>query len=251
MEQSRPNVGLFIPCYVDQFYPQVGIATLKILEKLNCNVSYPLDQTCCGQPLANSGYERETKESCQQFLNSFLQFDYVVAPTGSCVHHIKERYSKILNAPELQPSLNSKIFELTEFLLDILKVELQGTFRHKVGYHASCHALRGLRLSKSSEVNTAPFDKVKSLFEKVEGLEWSQLQRNDECCGFGGTFSVKEEAISLSMGIDRLTDHYEAGTEILTATDMSCLMHLKGLTDKKQSTLPIMHIAEIINQIIS
>mgnify|MGYP001403903190 CR=1 FL=1 len=187
MEQSRPHVGLFIPCYVDQFYPQVGIATLEILEKLNCNVSYPLDQTCCGQPLANSGYERETKESCQQFLNSFLQFDYVVAPTGSCVHHIKERYSKILNAPELQPSLNSKIFELTEFLLDILKVELQGTFRHKVGYHASCHALRGLRLSKSSEVNTAPFDKVKSLFGKVEGLEWSQLQRNDELSSVDST----------------------------------------------------------------
>ncbi|WP_144604388.1 (Fe-S)-binding protein [Algoriphagus algorifonticola] len=251
MAQTKPHVGLFIPCYVDQFYPQVGKATLEILEKLNCNVSYPLNQTCCGQPLANSGYERDTKDACQHFLSSFLQFDFIVSPSGSCVHHVKERYPKILHDPELQSLLDSKIFELTEFLHDILSLEIQGTFSHKVGYHASCHALRGLGLSKSSEVNTAPFDKVKSLFEKVEGLEWSQLQRSDECCGFGGTFSVKEEAISLSMGKDRLTDHHEAGTEILTATDMSCLMHLQAIEDKNQSSLPVMHLAEIINQIIS
>jgi L-lactate dehydrogenase complex protein LldE len=236
------RVGLFIPCYIDQFYPQVGIATLELLEKLGCEVVYPPDQTCCGQPMANSGFEHLTKGCNDLFIKNFESFDYIVGPSGSCVLHIKEH----LHDPG--GDIPNKIYELVEFLTDVLKVsELDASFPYKVGLHQSCHGQRGLKLAQMSELMAAPFSKPLQLLNLVKGLEIVDLDRKDECCGFGGTFCVFEEAISVKMGKDRVADHTKHGAEVITAADMSCLMHLEGILRRQQSKVQIKHIAEILN----
>lgn len=251
MNSNSPHIALFIPCYVDQFYPKVGIATLELLEKLGCKVSYPAGQTCCGQPLANAGYERDTVGTARHFIELFKDYDYVVAPSGSCVLHVKEHFPAIPGLEKLQEELHHKVFELTEFLTDVMKIDqLQGKFPHRVGYHASCHGQRGLRLASSSEMNIQPFNKARKLLENLEGLEWVELERKDECCGFGGTFAVTEEALSLRMGKDRLDDHTQHSVEILTGGDMSCIMHLQGIASREGRNLKFMHLAEILNQAI-
>ncbi|GAB3650130.1 (Fe-S)-binding protein [Echinicola sediminis] len=235
------RVGLFIPCYVDQFYPEVGKATLELLEKYGVEVIYPTSQTCCGQPMANSGYERFGKESSDLFLKNFGEFQYIVAPSGSCTLHVKEHV-----IPESQGA--PKIYELCEFLTDVLKVEqVSSSFPHKVGFHSSCHGLRGLRLAKCSERMDPEFNKPLSLLEKVKDIQMVELDRKDECCGFGGTFAIAEEAVSITMGNDRIADHQRNGVEVLTGADMSCLMHLSGLLKRQKSPIKVMHIAEILN----
>lgn len=235
------RVGLFIPCYIDQFYPRVGVATLQLLEKLDCEVVYPPDQTCCGQPMANSGFEHLTGGTNDLFIRNFSAFEYIVAPSGSCVLHIKEH----LHGDD---SIPGKIFELVEFLTDVLKVErLDAVFPHKVGLHHSCHGQRGLHLAQMSELMAAPFSKPQRLLSMVKGLELTGLDRVDECCGFGGTFCVAEEAISVKMGKDRIADHVRHHAEFITASDMSCLMHLEGILRRSKSTIQVKHIAEILN----
>ena len=252
MPENKKNIGLFIPCYVDQFFPKVAIATLELLEKLGCKVTYPMGQTCCGQPMANAGYERDTIATTKHFIRIFKDFDYVVAPSGSCVLHVKEHAPAISGMEKEQSELHDKIFELTEFLTDILKIEnIKGSFPHRVGYHASCHGQRGLRLSSSSELHQTPFNKAKQLMVNLEGLEWVELERKDECCGFGGTFAVSEEALSIQMGKDRLADHQAQHDEILTGGDMSCIMHLQGIAKRNGNPIQFKHIAEILNEAIS
>lgn len=252
MKPDYLHIALFIPCYVDQFYPNVGVATLELLEKLGCKVTFPQGQTCCGQPLANAGYERDTLGTTRHFIELFKDFDYVVAPSGSCVLHVKEHSPSVPGLEKEQAALHDKVFELTEFITDILQVErLEGKFPHRVGYHASCHGQRGLRLSSSSELNQTPFNKARKLLENLEGLKWVELSRTDECCGFGGTFAVTEEALSVRMGKDRLEDHLSHRAEILTGGDMSCIMHLQGIATRNNQTLKFLHIAEILNQAIS
>ncbi|WP_194972362.1 (Fe-S)-binding protein [Aquiflexum lacus] len=246
------NIGLFIPCYVDQFYPKVAIATMELLEKLGCKVTYPIAQTCCGQPMANAGYERDTVGTTKHFLETFKNFDYIVAPSGSCVLHVKEHVPAVSEMEMAQKAIQDKTFELTEFLTDVLKVEnLKGSFPHKVGFHASCHGHRGLRLGSCSERNEPFFSKGKQLLEQLEGLEWVELTRKDECCGFGGTFAVTEEALSVQMGKDRLEDHLVHGVEVLTGGDMSCIMHLEGIARRNKQPLQFKHIAEILNEAIT
>lgn len=241
------TVGLFVPCYIDQFYPQVGIASLQLLEKLGVQVAYPLKQTCCGQPLANAGFEHLTGGCNENFIENFSGFDYVVAPSGSCVVHVKD-HLKSDKYPQKAKELKSRVYELTEFLTDILKVEkLAARFPHKVGMHQSCHGLRCLKLSQMSELVAAPFSKPEQLLQMVEGIELVPLKRQDECCGFGGTFAVSEEAVSVKMGLDRIRDHREAGAAFITGADMSCLMHLDGLLRRQKSPVKVVHIAEILN----
>jgi L-lactate dehydrogenase complex protein LldE len=248
---SPPHIALFIPCYVDQFYPQVGIASLELLEKLGCQVRYPMGQTCCGQPMANAGYERDTVETGRHFLRTFAGFDYIVAPSGSCVLHVKEHLPPIAGMESEQEALHGKVFELTEFLTDILKMpQPEGEYLHRVGFHASCHGLRGLRLGASSERNEPNFNKAKHLLQNIRGLEWVELGRKDECCGFGGTFAVTEEALSVQMGKDRLEDHISHGVDVITGGDMSCLMHLEGIARRSQQKVQFKHIAEILNEAI-
>ena len=239
------RVALFIPCYIDQFYPQVGIATLKILKKLNIDVDYPSQQTCCGQPMANAGFEKYSKDAGENFVSNFRDYDYVVSPSGSCTIHVKEHLPKVV--PEAH-ALEPKIYELCEFLTDVIKVkDLPARFPYRVGLHASCHGLRGLRLGKASELNLPDFNKPKSLLQKVKDITLVDLSRTDECCGFGGTFAVSEEAISVRMGQDRINDHVSHHVEVITGADMSCLMHLEGLIKRENKNLRVMHIAEILN----
>lgn len=244
------KVGLFIPCYIDQFYPQVGIATLELLQKLGCEVEYPQGQTCCGQPMANSGFEHLTHGCNELFIKNFAAYDYIVGPSGSCVLHIKDHLHDPHQEPAAQ-SIRNNIYELVEFLTDVLQVKtLPAKFPYKVGVHQSCHGQRGLGLSQMSELVAAPFSKPMQLLNLVEGLEVIPLDRTDECCGFGGTFCVFEEAVSVKMGKDRIADHVKHGAEVITGNDVSCLMHLEGILRRQKSPIKVMHIAEILNQSI-
>ncbi|MCS7019256.1 MAG: (Fe-S)-binding protein [Cytophagales bacterium] len=241
------KIGLFVPCYIDQFYPQVAIATLEILERLGLQVGYPLEQTCCGQPMANSGMELEAVPAMQLLIKNFADFDYIVAPSGSCVYHVRKHYDLLPQTEEVC-HVRKHTYELCEFLTDVLKIsDLGACFPFKTGLHQSCHGQRGLRLAQSSELVAAPFSKVKQLLEQVRGIELVNLRRPDECCGFGGTFAVAEEAVSVKMGLDRIADHIAAGAQVITGTDTSCLMHLEGLLKRQKSTVRVMHIAEILN----
>ena len=241
------QVALFIPCYIDQFYPQVGIATLQLLEKLGCDVSFPLEQTCCGQPMANSGFASSSKGCDANFVKNFDGFDYIVAPSGSCVLHVKEHLQDETH-PEKAARIRKNVYELTEFLTDVLKVEkLQARFPFKVGLHNSCHGQRGLHLSSMSERMLPSFSKPEQLLNMVSGIQISKPIRSDECCGFGGTFCVIEEAVSVKMGKDRIAEHNDNDVEYITGGDTSCLMHLAGILKRQGSTVKTIHIAEILN----
>ena len=241
------KVGLFIPCYIDQFYPQVGIATYQLLKKLGCDVDYPENQTCCGQPMANSGFSALTGGCDKNFVANFDAYDYIVAPSGSCVLHIKEHLKDDKNPAKAQKIRNT-IYELTEFLVDILKVEhLTSNFPYKVGFHTSCHGQRGLHLSSMTERVLPQFSKPEQLLQKVKGLQLSYPERKDECCGFGGTFCVFEEAVSVKMGKDRIEEHQKNEVDYITAGDVSCLMHLEGILKRQGSKVKAIHLAEILN----
>lgn len=241
------NVGLFIPCYVNQFYPNAARATLELLKKLGANVTYPTKQICCGQPMANSGFEYLSQDCNNQFIENFASFDYIVGPSASCILHLKEHLHSAENE-EKATEIRGKVYELVEFLTDVLKIEsLDAVFPHKVGLHHSCHGLRGLHLAQMSELNAPPFSKPQQLLAMVEGLEQVTLDRCDECCGFGGVFCVSEEAVSVKMGKDRVNDHTKNGAEYIVSSDLSCLMHLEGILHRNKSAVKVIHIAEILN----
>jgi len=244
------KVALFIPCYIDQFYPQVGIATLELLEKLGCEVVFPLNQTCCGQPMANSGFEHLNKDCDNNFVENFKGYDYIVSPSGSCTLHIKDH----LHGSDETASthIRKHIYELSEFLTDVLKVEnLTAKFPHRVGLHQSCHGQRGLKIAQMSELVAPAFSKAEQLLQMVEGLSLVQLDRKDECCGFGGTFCVTEEAVSVKMGKDRVADHTRQQAEYIIGSDVSCLMHMEGILRRQGSNIKVKHIAEILNSVVS
>lgn len=250
MNYSHLKIGLFIPCYVDQFYPQVGIATLELLEKLGCTVTFPLSQTCCGQPMANSGFEHLTKDCDRLFYNNFSDCDYIVSPSGSCVLHIKD-HLKVEEKAEESKAVRKKVYELVEFITDVLKVDaIEADFPYRVGLHQGCHGQRGLHLAQMTELNAEPFSKPVSLLKKVRGLELIDLDRTDECCGFGGTFCVSEEAVSVKMGKDRVADHIRHNAQYITGSDMSCLLHLEGILKRRNSDVKVKHIAEILNSAV-
>jgi L-lactate dehydrogenase complex protein LldE len=241
------RVGLFVPCYIDQFYPQVGIATLELLEKAGCEVHYPAKQTCCGQPMANSGFAAYTGGCNKNFAQQFSSFDYVVAPSGSCVLHVKEHLHDDKN-PEGARHIRENIFELTAFLTDVLHLEsVTAKFPYKVGLHVSCHGQRMLGLSSMSERVEPHFSKAEQLLQGVTGLQLVLPKRVDECCGFGGTFCVTEEAVSVRMGEDRVEEHGAAGVDYITGGDTSCLMHLEGILKRQGSTIKVIHLAQILN----
>lgn len=241
------EVGLFIPCYIDQFYPQVGKATLDLLEHQGCRVTYPYDQTCCGQPMANSGCEQDAIPAYRHFVKTFHEFDYIVTPSGSCAYHVRKHYD-VIDQTEAVRHIRERTLDISEFLLDVLRIDhLDSSFPYRVGLHQSCHGLRGLRLGVGSEKNIPGQNKLSRLLNMVRDIEIVPLQRTDECCGFGGTFAVAEPAISVKMGKDRIADHVRAGAEVITAGDMSCLMHLEGILRRQKSPVKVMHITEILN----
>jgi L-lactate dehydrogenase complex protein LldE len=243
------TVGLFIPCYVDQFYPRVGLATLQVLERHGVRVEYPEEQTCCGQPMANSGCASDVAALAEKFLRVFGGYEYVVAPSGSCVSMVRNHYDPFLAGRQGFEQLKAHTYELCEFLHDVLRVErLSGRFARKVGLHRSCHGQRELRLASGSERMVAPFDKVKALLGSLADITLLEPSRPDECCGFGGTFAVNEEAVSCLMGQDRIADHEKAGAEVIAGVDMSCLMHLDGLLRRQRKPIQVLHVAEVMAQ---
>ena len=246
------KVALFIPCYVDQFYPQVGMATVKVLEHFGVEHEFPAGQTCCGQPMANAGCMPEARPLALKFVDVFKKYQYIVAPSGSCVSMVRNHYENFFDHTDVEANeVRRRTYELSEFLVDVLKVDkISGQFPAKVGMHQSCHGLRELRLGGCSEVMTRRPGKVTDLLSQLDGLTFAELQRNDECCGFGGTFAVAEEAVSCMMGEDRIQDHLQAGTEVLTAGDMSCLMHLEGIIRRQKHNIKVMHFAEILAEAI-
>lgn len=241
------RVGLFIPCYVDQLYPDVAMATLELLEQLGCEVEFPEAQSCCGQPMANTGCWGDAVPLAKSFVDTFHDYDHVVCPSGSCVAMVTHHYEDLVHGLAGYEKVQKSTFELTQFLVNVLKVQsLNVRFPHRVGLHNSCHGLRELRLGRSSERMEPDFSTAKTLLNMVDGLQLVDLSRPDECCGFGGTFAVSEEAVSCMMGLDRIHDHEHAGAEVITAGDMSCLMHLQGLIRRQGKPLAIMHIAQIL-----
>ena len=238
------RIGLFIPCYVDAVYPEVGIATYKLLKHLGLEVEYPENQTCCGQPMANAGFERQAVPLAQKFEEKFKGYDYIVAPSVSCTAFVRINYPRLLDH-ECQTA--QKAMDVVEFLHDVVKVKQRlGTFPHKVSLHNSCHGVRELGLSSPSEMHVDKFNKIKDLLQLVDGINVVEPERPDECCGFGGMFSIEETAISAQMGRDKVERHIATGAEYITGPDSSCLMHMAGVAHKQGLKIGFKHVVEIL-----
>jgi L-lactate dehydrogenase complex protein LldE len=242
------KVGLFVPCYVDAFFPEVGIATLELLERLGVEVEYPLDQTCCGQPMGNSGCHEDAAATEKLFVKNFAGFEYVVTPSGSCTHHVREHLTAIPQTPAVK-RVRAATYDLVEFLHDVVKVREfpWAAFPHRVGLHVGCATLRGLREANASEIDEPFFSKPYALLSQVKGIRFVEPERPDECCGFGGTFSVFEEPVSARMGYDKVTDHAKAGAEYIVSPDMSCVMHQKGCAERLGLPIKFIHVAQVLN----
>lgn len=240
------EVALFVPCYVDQIYPRVALAAADLLERCGVRVHFPERQTCCGQPMANSGLFAHAAPLVRGMTEVFAPYEYVVCPSGSCTSMVRNHGESVCPGDDAVAALGKKTWELCEFLHDVLRVRPGGRFPHRVGLHQSCHGLRGLRLASGSERRVAPFDKVRALIEGLEGVELIELSRPDDCCGFGGTFAVAEEAISCAMGRDRIADHERGGAEVITGTDVSCLTHMGGLLRRSGKPQRVLHVAELL-----
>jgi L-lactate dehydrogenase complex protein LldE len=242
------KVALFIPCFIDAFYPEVGIATLELLERFGIEVDYPQEQTCCGQPMANSGAQAEAAGAEKVFARNFAGYDYIVGPSASCIHHVREHLTAIEQTAEVK-QVRAGAYELVEFLHDVVGAREfpWAEFPHRVGLHNSCSALRHLKEASISEVAGTPFSKPLTLLKGVKGIEFVKPARPDECCGFGGTFSVTEEPVSVRMGQDKVRDHLQAGAEYIVSGDMSCLMHQQGCAERMKAEARFIHIAQVLN----
>jgi L-lactate dehydrogenase complex protein LldE len=242
------SVGLFIPCYIDMVFPEVGIATLQLLERLGLDVHFPLNQTCCGQPMSNSGDEGNAAAAERLFVKNFSEFEYIIGPAGSCVKQVRCHYDTIEQTDEVK-HVRQQTYELVEFLHDVLKVESfpWAEFHHSVAIHNSCSSIRGLGIAKPSEIMGPPFNKTAALLEKVRGLVLVPVDRPDDCCGFGGTFCVTDEAVSARMGLDKAHDQLRHGAEYVVSPDMSCLMHQQGVAHHAGLDLKYIHVAQVLN----
>lgn len=238
------KIGLFIPCYVDALYPEVGVATYKLLRKLKLDVVYPERQTCCGQPMANGGFQRMSGKLAEKFDDIFKEFDYVVTPSVSCASFVRVNHPQLHTHECKTPETT---MELVEFLHDVLKVkELPGSFAHVVSVHNSCHGVRELGLSSPTEEHVKPFNKIIDLLKLKKGITVKEPERSDECCGFGGMFAVEEPEVSTRMGVDKLQRHMATGAEFVTGPDSSCLMHMQGIANKNKYGICFKHVAEIL-----
>lgn len=239
------KIGLFIPCYVDALYPEVGVSTFKLLSSLGVNVEYPRRQTCCGQPMGNAGFRNLSSKLVDNFDKLFRDFDYVVSPSASCTAYIRYFHPEIADH---NCEAAGKTVDLVEFLHDVLKVEsLPSVFPHVVSVHNSCHGVRELGLSSPSEKNVPQANKVIDLLSLVGGITVKQPDRRDECCGFGGMFAIEESGVSHRMGLDKLNRHIQTGAEFVTGPDSSCLMHLQGIAKTHSLPIKFIHIAQILS----
>ncbi|MES2652169.1 MAG: (Fe-S)-binding protein [Bacteroidota bacterium] len=234
------KVELFVPCFVDQLYPETAFNTVKLLEKAGCEVSYNAKQTCCGQPAYNAGYWEEAKEIGNKFLTDFSSSDYIVAPSASCVGMVKNGYNDLFTNTIVHNTcrtVQGTIFELSDFLINILKRDYFGAeLDGKAVYHDSCSGLRECKIK----------EEPRQLLSKVHGLEMVEMVDTDMCCGFGGTFAVKFDAISSAMAEQKVNNALAMEAEYIISTDLSCLMHLDGYIQKNAIPLKTMHIADVL-----
>lgn len=242
------KIGLFIPCYVNAIYPEAGVATFRLLEYLGLDVDYPLGQTCCGQPMANAGFENEAVSPAVSFEKLFDSYDYVVAPSASCVSFVKFNYPRLLKSGGHTCRASERIYDVCEFIHDIVKPDsLPGIFPHKVSLHNSCHGVRELKLSSAGELNIPRYSKIKNLLELVEGIDISEPDKVDECCGFGGMFAIEEPEVSVCMGEDKIRDHIATGAGYITGADSSCLMHMQGIVERQKLPIRFIHVVQILS----
>jgi L-lactate dehydrogenase complex protein LldE len=234
------RVQIFVPCFVDQLYPQTAMNMVKILEKAGCEVSYNPNQTCCGQPAFNAGFWEDAREVCSKFLKDFESNEVIVGPSASCVGFVKNYYSRLFDNSSVHndvKAISENIYELSDFLVNKLKVTSFGAkFPGKATYHDSCAGLRECKIK----------NEPRQLLANVEGLELTELKDVETCCGFGGTFAVKFGAISAAMAEQKVENALATGAEYLISTDASCLMHLQGYIDGKKYSLKTMHIADVL-----
>lgn len=234
------KVELFIPCFVDQLYPQTAFNTVKILEKAGCSVVYNPKQTCCGQPAYNAGYWEDAKTVGAKFLDDFSENTYVVAPSASCVGMVKGGFNDLFTNSIIHNkcrNLQSHIFELSDFLINVLKRDYFGAeLEGRAVYHDSCSGLRECKIK----------DEPRQLLSKVLGLELVEMKDTDMCCGFGGTFAVKFDAISSAMAEQKINNALAMDADYIISTDLSCLMHLDGYIKQNNLPLKTMHIADVL-----
>ncbi len=242
------KVALFIPCYIDAIYPEVGIATLELLERLGVEVDYPENQTCCGQPMANEGDQVSAARTEALFCDIFAGYDYIVSPAGSCVKHVRFHMDAIEQTESVK-QVRANTYELVEFLTDILQVTEfpWAEFPHKVAIHNSCSSIRGLGLASRSEWVEPHFNKTENLIMGVKGIQVEEIDRPDECCGFGGTFCATDAAVAARMAHDKVADYTRHTVDYVISPDMSCLMHQSGVASREQSSLKFIHIAQVLN----
>lgn len=237
---DKKQVQLFIPCFVDQLYPETGMNMVKVLEKLGCEVHYNPKQTCCGQPAFNAGYWNEARSVAKKFVGDFDGEGYVVGPSGSCTGFVRNHYDRLLeNSTSHVKSheLGQRTYEFTEFLTDILDVDdLGATFEGKATYHDACGALRECGIKEGP----------RRLLSKVKGLELVEMKECETCCGFGGTFAVKYEPISIGMAQTKVQSAIDTGAEYMISTDVSCMMHVQGYIDNHKLPMRTLHIADVL-----
>lgn len=240
------KTGLFIPCYVDALFPDVGVSAYKLLKYLGVDSVYPERQTCCGQPMSNAGFENEAVSLAGHFEDLFQGCDYIVSPSASCAAFVRLNYPRLLESHH-KCEAAGKVLDICEYLHDVIKVKsLPGRFPHVVSLHNSCHGVRELGLASPSERNVPQYSKVKDLLTLVDGITVREPERPDECCGFGGMFSVEETAVSTQMGRDKLRRHIETGAEYVTGPDSSCLMHLDGIARRQKVHIKFIHVVQIL-----
>jgi L-lactate dehydrogenase complex protein LldE len=237
------RIGLFITCFNDLLFPDVGRATVRLLKGLGHDVEFPDGQTCCGQMHFNTGYRSECVPLVRRFADAFEGFDAVVTPSASCAAMVRHHHTTVAAEsgdtllPDAVAAVAPRVRELTEFLVDDLGVtDVGARFPHAVAFHPTCHSLRLLRIG----------DRPQRLLGSVDGLKLVDLPGADQCCGFGGTFAVKNPDTSVAMGTDKVDAIVASGAEVLASADTSCLMHLGGLLSRRASPLRVMHIAEIL-----
>ena len=234
------RVQIFIPCFIDQLYPQTAFNMVKVLEKACCDVVYNGNQTCCGQPAFNAGFWDEAREVCTKFIKDFDNADYIVCPSASCVGFVRNYYAKLFDnssAHNQVKNLSKRIFEFTEFLTDIVGIQNFGAeFEAIATYHDSCAALRECKIK----------DGPRNLLSHVKGLQMIEMNDVETCCGFGGSFAVKFDSISVAMADQKINNALATRADYIISTDISCLMHLDGYIKNKCLSIKTLHIADVL-----
>jgi L-lactate dehydrogenase complex protein LldE len=238
---NAKNVTLFIHCLVDSLYPEVGEAMVKVLMKLGIAVTCPADQTCCGQPAFSSGYQKEAKVAARRFIKIFEDADLIVCPSGSCVNMVRHHYPDLFSNDEKwlkrARKVSEKTFELTEYLVNILGfVDPGASYNGKITYHDSCHLLRGLGVK----------EQPRKLIHNIKGAQFVEMKDSDRCCGFGGAFSIKYPEISSAILEDKVKNIMDSGAEVVVGCDIGCLMNIQGMLSRKESSIKVMHIAQLL-----